>query len=94
MFGVPLMALAISSIVIMLSQGYRFNKVKTAVWEPVQLNEVEAIKLLGLREGDGDMIGKGGFVLLGLLQMGQDRGIIQYLANAYDASEERGGAVS
>ena len=94
MFGVPLMALAISSIVIMLSQGHRFNKVKTAAWEPVQLNELEAIKQLGLHEGDGDMIGKGGFVLLGLLRMGQDSGIIQYLANAYDASEERGGVVS
>ena len=60
----------------------------------MQLNELEATKLLGLHEGDGDMIGKGGFVLLGVLQMGQDSGIIQYLANAYDASEERGGVVS
>ena len=93
MFGVPLMALAISSIVIMLSQGHRFNKVKKAAWEPVQLNELEAIKQLGLHDGEGDMISKGGFVLLGLLRMGQDSGIIQYLADAYDASEERGGAV-
>jgi hypothetical protein len=93
MFGVPLMALAISSIVIMLSQGHRFNKVKKAAWEPVQMNELEAIKQLGLHEGDDDMISKGGFVLLGLLRMGQDSGIIQYLADAYDASEERGGVV-
>jgi hypothetical protein len=91
MIGVPLMALAISSIVIMLSQGHRFKKVKKAAWEPVQLNELEAIKILGLNEGDGDTITKGGFVLLGLLRMGQDSGIIQYLADAYDASEERGG---
>ena len=91
MLGVPLMALAISSIVIMLSQGHRFRKVKKAAWEPVQLNELEAIKQLGLNEGDGDTITKGGFVLLGLLRMGQDSGIIQYLADAYDASEERGG---
>lgn len=93
MFGVPLMALAISSIVIMLSQGHRFKKVKKAAWEPVQSKELEAIKQLGLDEIDNDKLTKGGFVLLGLLRMGQDSGIIQYLADAYDASEERGGVV-
>jgi hypothetical protein len=91
MIGVPLMAFAISSIVIMLSQGHRFKEVKHAAWEPVQLNELAAIKQLGLCEGSDDTITKGGFVLLGLLRMGQDSGIIQYLADAYDASESRGG---
>lgn len=36
---------------------------------------------------------KGSYVLLGLLRMGQDSGIIKYLADAYDASEERGGVM-
>jgi hypothetical protein len=93
MIGVPLMALAISSIVIMLSQDHQFRKVKRAAWDPVQLNEIEALTQLGLCEGDGHVINKGGFVLLGLLRMGQESGIIQYLADAYDASDERGGVL-
>jgi hypothetical protein len=93
MIGVPLMALAISSIVIMLSQDHQFRKVKRAAWDPVQLNEIDALKQLGLCEGDGHVINKGGFVLLGLLRMGQESGIIQYLADAYDASDERGGVL-
>ena len=34
---------------------------------------------------------KGEFVLLGLLQMGQDGGIIGYLSDAYDARRGKGG---
>ena len=40
-----------------------------------------------------EQISKGSYVLLGLLRMGNDCGIIQYLADAYDASQERGGVM-
>lgn len=40
-----------------------------------------------------DQLSKGSYVLLGLLRMGQDSGIIQYLADAYDACQERGGVM-
>ena len=40
-----------------------------------------------------DQLSKGSYVLLGLLRMGQDSGIIRYLADAYDASQERGGVM-
>eukprot|EP00804_Cyclotella_cryptica_P020785 CCRYP_016623-RA/>CCRYP_016623-RA protein AED:0.04 eAED:0.04 QI:849/1/1/1/1/1/3/248/288 len=94
MIGVPLMALAVSSVVIMLSQGQHFKKVKKAAWEPVQLKELVSLKQLGLCDGDEEQeISKGSYVLLGLLRMGQDSGIIKYLADAYDASEERGGVM-
>jgi hypothetical protein len=54
MIGVPLMALAISSIVIMVSQGHRFKKVKKAAWEPVQLKEMKSLKQLGLCDCDDE----------------------------------------
>ena len=54
MIGVPLMALAISSIVIMVSQGHRFKKVKKAAWEPVQPKEIISLKLLGLSDTDDE----------------------------------------
>jgi hypothetical protein len=45
---------------------------------------MEALRLLELiGEGDAGMT-KGGFVLLGLLRMGQDGGTIGYLSDAYD----------
>ncbi|KAL7469040.1 hypothetical protein ACHAXS_009283 [Conticribra weissflogii] len=91
--GVPLMALAISSIVIMVWQGHRFKKVKEAAWEPVAKAELEALEHLGLGSSDDEPISKGGFILLGMLRMGQDVGIIKYLADAYDLSEERGGVL-
>ncbi|KAL7517529.1 hypothetical protein ACHAWX_002448 [Stephanocyclus meneghinianus] len=93
MIGVPLMALSVSSVVIMLSQGHHFKKVKKAAWEPVQLKEVLSLKQLGLCESDEQQLSKGSYILLGLLRMGQDSGIIKYLADAYDASEERGGVM-
>ena len=40
-----------------------------------------------------DQLSNGSYVLLGLLRMGQDSGIIRYLADAYDASQERGGVM-
>jgi hypothetical protein len=40
-----------------------------------------------------EQLSKGSYVLLGLLRMGQDCGIIQYLADVYDASQERGGVM-
>lgn len=88
------MALAVSCIVIMLSQGHRFNKVKRAAWDPVRLDEIDSIRQLGLCDGDGNQISKGGYVMLGLLRMGQDSGLIRYLADAYDAIEERGGLLT
>mmetsp|Transcript_23346 Transcript_23346/g.48796 ORF Transcript_23346/g.48796 Transcript_23346/m.48796 type:complete len:488 (-) Transcript_23346:81-1544(-) len=91
--GVPLMALAISSIVIMVWQGHRFKKVKQAAWEPVTKAELDALEQLGLGLSDGELINKGGFILLGMLRMGQDVGIIKYLADAYDLSEESGGVL-
>ena len=54
MIGVPLMALAVSSVVIMLSQGQHFKKVKKAAWEPVQHKEMLSLKQLGLCDGDGE----------------------------------------
>ena len=91
MIGVPLMALAISSIVIMLWQGQKFKLVKNATWTPITLNELEALKQLGISSSD-ELISKGDYILLGLLRMGHDGGVIKYLSEVYDASvEERGG---
>ena len=84
MLGVPLMALAVSCVVIMIWQHQRFRKVHDAAWEPVTSIEMEALRLLELiGEGDAGMT-KGGFGLLGLLRMGQDGGTIGYLSDAYD----------
>ena len=84
MVGVPLMALAVSCVVIMIWQHQRFRKVHDAAWEPVTSIEMEALRSLELiGESDTGMT-KGGFVLLGLLRMGMDEGIIGYLTDAYD----------
>ena len=91
MLGVPLMALAVSSIVIMAWQGHKFKKVKQAAWVPIDKAELDALEQLGLGHKEGEPISKGNYILLGLLRMGQDVGIIKYLADAYDSSEERGG---
>ena len=93
MIGVPLMALAVSSIVIMLWQGYRFKKVSMAAWSPVTINELETLNALGLGStcGDDEQMSKGEFVMLGLLRMGQDAGVIKYFADAYEEYERRGG---
>ena len=55
MIGVPLMALAVSSVVIMLLQHQHFKKEKKAVWEPVKLKEMRALKQLGLCDGDDEL---------------------------------------
>jgi len=54
MIGVPLMALSVSSVVILLLQGQHFKKVKKAAWEPVQRNEMLSLKQLGLSDGDDE----------------------------------------
>jgi hypothetical protein len=72
---VTLMALAVLCMVIMMWQHQRFRKVHDAAWEPVTSIETEALRSLELLgAGDAGMT-KGGFVLLGLLRMGQDGGI-------------------
>ena len=84
MVGVPLMALAVSCVVIMIWQHQRFRKVHDVAWEPVTSIKMEALRSLELiGESDTGMT-KGGFVLLGLLRMGMDGGIIGYLTDAYD----------
>jgi len=93
LFGVPIMALAVSSIVIMLWQGHKFKQVKEAAWEPVATHELEALNKLGLAAGGVHEIAKGEFILLALLRMGQDGGIINYLSDVFDASEQRGGVL-
>ncbi|KAL3789109.1 hypothetical protein ACHAW5_004164 [Stephanodiscus triporus] len=90
MVGVPLMALAVSCVVIMLWQDQRFRKVQASAWEPITDIEMEALESLGLAGGvggDAKMMTRGDFVLLGLLRMGQDGGMIGYLSNVYDARE-------
>ena len=42
---------------------------------------------------EGEELPKGGFILLGLFRMGQDVGVIKYLADAHKAAEERGGVI-
>jgi hypothetical protein len=85
MVGVPLMALAVSCVVIMVWQGQRFRRVHEAAWEPIKDVEMDALRSLQLLGEDDAEMTKGGFVLLGLLRMGQDGGIIGYLSDAYDA---------
>ena len=100
MIGVPLMALAVSCIIIMIWQGQRFRRVHDAAWEPISKIELDAmstLELLLLHErnvedevnDDAFIMTKGEFVLLGLLRMGQDGGIIGYLSDAYDARREK-----
>lgn len=90
MVGVPLMALAISSMVIMCNQGDKFGQVKKAAWTPITEQELETLNRIGLGHGD-EVISKGDFVLLGMLRMGTEAGLIKYLCDVYDtATEERG----
>mmetsp|Transcript_39144 Transcript_39144/g.57756 ORF Transcript_39144/g.57756 Transcript_39144/m.57756 type:complete len:508 (-) Transcript_39144:6-1529(-) len=94
MIGVPLMAMGISSIIIMLWQGHRFQKVKLAAWEDVSQEELKLLNELGVVDiGEGDRLTKGGFILLGLLRMGQEVGVMKYLADAFEAIEDRGGVI-
>mmetsp|Transcript_28012 Transcript_28012/g.80974 ORF Transcript_28012/g.80974 Transcript_28012/m.80974 type:complete len:537 (-) Transcript_28012:50-1660(-) len=90
--GVPLMALAISSIVIMWIQGSKFNQVKKAAWTPVTQVELENLMKIGLGHSE-EVISRGDYVLLGLLRMGTDAGMIKYLCDCYDQAEEEAGCV-
>jgi hypothetical protein len=94
MIGVPLMAMGVSCLVIMAWQGHRFKEVKSAAWDDVTTEELELLIQLGLVDIDqGEPLAKGGFILLGLLRMGQDVGVIKYLADSYDQIDERGGVI-
>ena len=88
------MAMGISAIIIMIWQGHRFKAVKEAAWNDVTQNELDLLKQLGIVEiGEGEELPKGGFILLGLLRMGQDVGVIKYLADAHETIDERGGVI-
>ena len=93
--GVPLMALAISAIVVMLWQGHNYRKIKRAAWNPVLPQELKLLESLdiGVSSEDESTISKSGYILLGLLRMGQDGGIIKYLSDAYEEAESRGGVL-
>jgi len=95
LIGVPLMAMAISAIVVMIWQGHNYRKIKRAAWDAVLTEELRLLGELdvGAVEEGGERITKSGYILLGLLRMGQDGGIIKYLANAYDEHEQRGGVL-
>lgn len=90
--GVPLMALAISSIVIMCLQATKFDQVKKAAWSPVTQIELETLMRIGLGHSE-EVISKGDYVLLGLLRMGTDAGMIKYLCDCYDQAEDEAGCV-
>lgn len=90
--GVPLMALAISSIVIMCLQATKFDQVKKAAWSPVTQIELETLMKIGLGHSE-EVISKGDYVLLGLLRMGTDAGMIKYLCDCYDQAEDEAGCV-
>ena len=95
LIGVPLMAMAISAIVVMIWQGHNYRKIKRAAWDAVLTEELRLLEQLdvGAVEEGGQRITKSGYILLGLLRMGQDGGIIKYLANAYDEHDQRGGVL-
>jgi hypothetical protein len=94
MVGVPLMAMGVSSVIIMLWQGHRFQTVKLAAWEDVTQEELKLLNELGVVDiGEGEELTKGGFILLGLLRMGQDVGVIKYLADAHETIQDRGGVI-
>ena len=90
--GVPLMALAISSIVIMCLQTNKFDQRKKAAWSPVTQIELETLMKIGLGHGD-EVISKGDYVLLGLLRMGTDAGMIKHLCDCYEKAEDEAGCV-
>ena len=86
--------MGISCVIIMLWQGHRFKAVKEAAWEDVTQEELKLLNELGVVEiGEGDELTQGGFILLGLLRMGQDVGVIKYLADAHISIEDRGGVI-
>lgn len=94
MVGVPLMAMGVSAIIIMVWQGHRFKTVKEAAWADVTQDELDLLGKLGVVDiAEGEELPKGGFILLGLFRMGQDVGVIKYLADAHTAAEERGGVI-
>jgi hypothetical protein len=94
MVGVPLMAMGVSSFIIMVWQGHRFKVVKEAAWKDVTQEELELLRQLELLNiEEGEKLTKGGFILLGLLRMGSDVGVIKYLADAHDTIDERGGVI-
>lgn len=94
MVGVPLMAMGVSSVIIMVWQGHRFKVVKEAAWKDVTQEELELLRQLELLNiEEGEKLTKGGFILLGLLRMGSDVGVIKYLADAHDTIDERGGVI-
>ena len=90
--GVPLMALAISSIVIMFLQATKFDQVKKAAWSPVTQVELETLMRIGLGHSE-EVISKGDYVLLGLLRMGTDAGLIKFLCDSYERAEDEAGCV-
>ena len=90
--GVPLMALAISSMAIMWMQGSSFDRVKKAAWTPVTQRELETLMKIGLGRGE-EVISKSDYVLLGLLRMGTDAGMIEYLCDCFDQAQEEAGCV-
>ena len=94
MVGVPIMAMGVSAIIIMVWQGHRFKTVKEAAWADVTQDELDLLGKLGVVDiAEGEELQKGGFILLGLFRMGQDVGVIKYLADAHKAAEERGGVI-
>jgi hypothetical protein len=94
MIGVPLMAMGVSAIIIMVWQGHRFKTVKEAAWSDVTQDELELLGKLGVVDiGEGEELTKGGFILLGLFRMGQDVGVIKYLADAHHTVAQRGGVI-
>ena len=90
--GVPLMALAISSIVIMCLQTNKFDRVKKAAWSPVTQVDLETLMRIGLGHSE-EVISKGDYVLLGLLRMGTDAGMIKYLCDCYEQAMYEAGCV-
>ena len=93
LIGVPLMAMAVSAIVVMIWQGHNYRKIKRAAWDAVLTEELRLLDELDVGAVEEERITKSGYILLGLLRMGQDGGIIKYLANAYDEHDQRGGVL-
>lgn len=94
MIGVPVMAMGVSAIIIMVWQGHRFKTVKQAAWADVTQDELDVLGKLGVVDVvQGEELTKGGFILLGLFRMGQDVGVIKYLADAHNVVAERGGVI-
>ena len=69
LIGVPLMAMAVSAIVVMLMQGHHYRKIKRAAWDSVLVEELKTLSELDIGALEGGQITKGGFIMLGLLRM-------------------------